>query len=102
MSELQWYIQVSVGKKAGPISFERLKELVEQKRIFPGTNVRSTAPDAAWTSAKDVPGLFSESVNETENPTTDPEPIEETEETDDTKPEEMPDESVDAGTDIVR
>lgn len=81
MSEIQWYIQVGGGKKAGPISFERLKELANQLRIFPGTNVRSTESESVWMPAKDVPNLFSQDEEKTPEPVavseeSEPKPIE--------------------------
>lgn len=65
MSEIQWYIQVEVGKKAGPIPFERLQQIARQGKIFPKTNVRSTEDGAVWTPAEDVPGLYEEDKEET-------------------------------------
>lgn len=55
---VEWFIQVADGKKAGPISFERLKGFAVRGKIAPKTNVRSTDTDAAWQPAALVPGLF--------------------------------------------
>lgn len=60
MSEIQWYIQVGPGKKAGPISFERLQKIARQGKIFPSTKVRSDETGAAWVPAHEIPDLFDE------------------------------------------
>lgn len=65
MSEIQWYIQIGAGKKAGPISFERLRQIARQGKIFPTTNVRNTEDGSVWMPAKDVSGLYEEDVEET-------------------------------------
>jgi hypothetical protein len=62
--EIQWYIQIADGKKAGPVSWERLKKFAEQKKLLPETKVRSTMPDAVWVSAETIPNLF-ENTEET-------------------------------------
>lgn len=58
MPVFEWYIQVAEGKKAGPISFERLKSFAERGKIFPKTKVRSTEAESVWTPAGAVPELF--------------------------------------------
>ncbi|MDR2706506.1 MAG: DUF4339 domain-containing protein [Planctomycetaceae bacterium] len=56
--EVQWFIQIADGKKAGPISWEHLKKFAGQKRLLPETKVRSTQPDAVWVPAGTIPDLF--------------------------------------------
>lgn len=60
MSNVQWYIQVEVGKKAGPVSFEKIRQLVAEGKLVPETKIRSTEDGAAWTRAGDFDGLFAE------------------------------------------
>ncbi len=60
MSDIQWYIQVEEGKKAGPLPFDRLQRLAAKGKIGPETNVRTTETGAVWTPARTVSGLFSE------------------------------------------
>ncbi|MDR1962869.1 MAG: DUF4339 domain-containing protein [Planctomycetaceae bacterium] len=67
--EILWFIQIAEGKKAGPISLERLKKFAEQKKLLPDTKVRSTQSDATWVLAKTVPGLFSEDEKQEIAPT---------------------------------
>ncbi|MDR0338577.1 MAG: hypothetical protein LBI18_16010 [Planctomycetaceae bacterium] len=56
--EIQWFIQIADGKKAGPISWERLKKFAEQKKLLPSTKIRNTLPDAVWVLAETIPDLF--------------------------------------------
>ncbi len=60
MSEIQWFIQVAEGKKAGPVSFEKLQQFAQKRKFFPTTKVRSTEEGAVWVTASSVPGLFDE------------------------------------------
>jgi hypothetical protein len=56
--EIQWFIQIADGKKAGPISWEHLKKFAEQKRVLPETKVRSTQSGSVWVPAGTIPDLF--------------------------------------------
>lgn len=66
MADVQWFIQVGDGKKAGPVSFEKLQQLAEKKKFFPTTKIRSTEEGAVWVAAETVPGLFNTENAESE------------------------------------
>ena len=103
---VEWYIQVGDGKKAGPISFERLKGFAERGKIQPTTNLRSTETDAAWMLARNVPGLYPKAEPNRNVPTEDfdsgeelsiEEPSTEVSVTDDSQAMETPRDLIDAG-----
>jgi hypothetical protein len=81
--EIQWFIQIADGKKAGPISWEHLKKFMEQKRLLPETKVRSTQSGSVWVPAGTIPNLFGNNNETVPTQTTLSETIEVTE-----KPEE--------------
>jgi hypothetical protein len=58
MSGDLWYIKVAEGKKAGPVSFDKLCELVKQGKVITTTALRRVT-GSAWISASSVGGLFS-------------------------------------------
>lgn len=62
MSDIQWYIQVEEGKKAGPVPFERLQALAAKGKILPETNIRTADAGSVWKPAGNVPGLFAETA----------------------------------------
>lgn len=57
MSDVRWYIQIEPGKKAGPVSFDKLQQLAAEGRFFPETKLRSTQEGAVWIFAKELDGL---------------------------------------------
>ncbi|MDR3110891.1 MAG: GYF domain-containing protein [Planctomycetaceae bacterium] len=59
MSGDLWYIKVAEGKKAGPVTFDKLCELVKQGKVVTTTALRRTT-DSAWFSASLVDRLFSD------------------------------------------
>ncbi|MDR2756106.1 MAG: DUF4339 domain-containing protein [Planctomycetaceae bacterium] len=56
--EILWFVQIADGKKSVPISWERLKNLAEQKKVLPDTKVRNNLPNAVWVPAETIPNLF--------------------------------------------